>query len=82
MSDDGIELERTNLFSGGERVFCRWKDLVIKSCTDALRIEKKKDKKVVAILSYQKDDNIHVLETAVDLILKQGGNKMSSLLGE
>lgn len=82
ISDDGIELERKKLFSSNERVFCRWRELVIWNEAGVFCIRKKEDKKVAAAFSYQNDDNIHVLESAIRIFWKRGGNNLSSLLGE
>ena len=82
MSDLGMELERKKLFSSNERVFCRWGELVIWNGAGVFCIGKKKDKKLSAAFSYQDEDNIHVLEAAIRMFWKRGGDRLSSLLGE
>lgn len=82
MSDHGMELERKKLFGSNERVFCRWSELVIWNDAGVFCIGKKEDKKLAAAFSYQEEDNIHVLEAAIRMFWKQGGDRLSSLLGE
>ena len=82
MSDHGMELERKKLFGSNERVFCRWDELVIWNDAGVFCIGKKEDKKLAAAFSYQEEDNIHILEAAIRMFWKQGGDRMSCLLGE
>jgi len=82
INDQGIELERKKLFSSNERVFCRWGELVIWNGAGVFCIGKKEDKKLAAAFSYQEEDNIHVLEAAIRMLWKRGGDRLSSLLGE
>lgn len=82
ISDHGMELERKKLFGSNERVFCRWSELVIWNGGGAFCIGKKGDKKLFAAFSYQEEDNIHVLEAVIRMFWKQGGARLSSLLGE
>lgn len=82
MSDHGMELERKKLFGSNERVFCRWGELVIWNGAGVFCIGKKEDKKLAAVFSYQEEDNIHVLEAAIRMFWKRGGDRMSCLLGE
>jgi hypothetical protein len=80
VSDRGIELEYRKLFGSYERVFCRWCDLVFWNGAGVFCIRKKDDEKFAAAFSYQKEDNIHVLEAAIRM-LKRGEDRLSSLLG-
>ena len=82
MSDHGMELERKKLFGSNERVFCRWGELVVWNGAGVFCIGKKEDKKLAAAFSYQEEDNIHVLEAAIRMFWKRGGDRMSCLLGE
>ena len=82
MSDHGMELERKKIFGSNERVFCRWRELVIWNGAGVFCIGKKEDKKLAAAFSYQEQDNIHVLEAAIRMFWKRGGDRLSSLLGE
>lgn len=82
MSDHGMELERKKLFGSNERVFCRWDELVIWNGAGVFCIGKKEDKKLAAAFSYQEEDNIHVLEAAIRMFWKRGGDRLSCLLGE
>lgn len=81
MSDHGMELEREKFIGSNERVFCRWDELVIWNGPGVFCIGKKDDKKLAAAFSYQEKDNIHVLEAAIRMFWKRGGDKLSSLLG-
>ncbi len=80
MSDHGMELERKKMFSGNERLFCPWSELVVWDNPGVFCIGKKDDKKLAASFSYQEQDNIHVLEAAVRMFWKRGGKQISSLL--
>ena len=80
MNDSGIELQRSGFFSGGERVFCGWGELSIWNGPGVFCIGKRDDKKLVVGLSYQDEDNIHILEAAIRMFFKRGGNRLSSLL--
>jgi hypothetical protein len=82
INDRGMELERRKLFSSNERVFCRWGELVIWNGAGIFCIGKKDDKKLAATFSYQDEDNIHVLESAISMFWKRGGDRLSSLLEE
>ena len=80
--DRGLELERARLFSSNERVFLRWSELVIWNGAGVFCIGKKGDKKLSVSFSYQDEDNIHVLEAAIRMFWKRGGDKLSNLLDE
>lgn len=80
MSDYGIELVRSGFLSSNEQVFCHWHELSFWSVPGAFCIGKKGDKKLVASLSYQDVDNVHILETALRMFWKKGGSRLSSLL--
>jgi hypothetical protein len=82
MSDHGMELERKKLFGSNERVYCCWGELVIWNGAGVFCIGKKEDKKLAAAFSYQEEDNIHVLEAAIRMFWKRGGDRLSSLLGD
>jgi len=82
ISDLGMELERKKLFSSNERVFCRWSELVIWNGAGVFCVGKKDDKKLGAAFSYQDEDNIHILEVAIRMFWKRGGERLSSLLEE
>ena len=82
ISDHGMELERKRLFSSNEQVFCRWSELVIWNGAGVFCIGKKEDRKLKTSFSYQDEDNIHVLEAAIRMFWKRGGNRLSNLLDE
>ena len=74
-----MELIRYRLFGDNERIFCDWNELSIWNGQGTFCIGKRDDKKLVAELSYQEIDNIHVLEAAIRTFFKKGGNRLSSL---
>lgn len=78
--DRGMELEKKRLFGQNERIFCPWKDLVIWEQPGYFCIGKQSDNKVSASLSYQDDDNVHVLEAIIRTFWKRGGDLLSCLL--
>ena len=80
ISDYGMELERKRLFSSNDQVFCQWNELVIWNDAGVFCIRKKDDTKLKTSFSYQDEDNIHVLEAAIRMFWKSGGNRLSDLL--
>lgn len=82
INDRGMELERKKLFSSNERIYCRWGELLIGNGAGVFCIGKKNDKKLAADFSYQDEDNIHILEAAIRMLWKRGGDRLSILLEE
>ena len=82
ISDYGMELERKRLFSSNDQVFCRWSELVTWNDAGVFCIGRKGDTKLKTSFSYQDEDNIHVLEAAIRMFWKRGGNKLSTRLDE
>ena len=80
MRDRGMVLEHKRFFRKNQQIFCRWNELKIWSADGCFCIASKEYKGLTAEFSYQHDDNIHILEAAISLLLNQGGDKMSSLL--
>jgi hypothetical protein len=80
VTDFGIELERKKLFSTNERVFCPWDDLTIWNEAGSFYVGKKAEKDLTTAFSYQKEDNIHVLEAAIQMYREHGGERLSDLL--
>lgn len=81
MSDHGVTLVRYKFLGSNEQIFCGWDELSIWNAPGAFCIGKRGDKKLSAALSYQEVDNIHVLEAAIRMFFKQGGSRLSGLLG-
>lgn len=81
LKDTGIELARTKFFSSDKRVFCPWGELEIWNEAGSFCVAKTGDKKTTTSFSYLDQDNIHVLEIAVRAFFKQGGSRLSNLLG-
>jgi len=82
VSDFGMELERGGWIPSDKHVFCRWDELVIWNDPGVFCVGKKDDKKLAAAFSYLEEDNIHVLEAAIRMFWKRGGDRLSSLLGD
>jgi len=82
VSDFGMELERGGWIPSDKHVFCRWDELVIWNGPGVFCVGKKDDKKLAAAFSYLEEDNIHVLEAAIRMFWKRGGDRLSSLLGD
>ena len=80
MDDNGIEFEKRKLFGDNEKSYARWADMVIWNGAGTFAIGKKGDKKASIELSYQEDDNAHVLEAAIRMFWKRGGSRLSDLL--
>lgn len=81
MSNHGVTLVRYKFLGSNEQIFCGWDELSIWNAPGAFCIGKRGDKKLSAALSYQEVDNIHVLEAAIRMFFKQGGSRLSGLLG-
>lgn len=79
--DDGIELERKHWLKANERVYCPWRDLQVWSAAGSFCIASKSDSKLSVALSYQEQNNVHVLEAAIRALFKQPISRMSGLLG-
>jgi hypothetical protein len=82
VNDRGMELERRQIFSGKQRVFCAWDEMVIWNGPGVFCVGKKNDKKLMASFSYQDEDNIHILEAGIRTLWKRGGDRLSSILEE
>ncbi len=80
MDDNGMEFEKTKLFGANEKVYCHWNELVIWNGAGTFAIGKKGDKKASIELSYQDDDNVHVLEAALRMFWKRASSRLSNLL--
>jgi hypothetical protein len=80
-SDYGIELE-PNTWITRKKVFCRWNELTIWNGPGVFCVKKKREEKLFVELSYQDEDNVHVLEAAIRALWKRGGDRLSNLLVE
>ena len=82
INDYGMELARIKFLGSNERVFCPWNELEIWDGPGTFCVGKKEDGTFSEAFSYQYQDNIHVLESAIRMFWKRGGDRLSSLLGE
>lgn len=80
IDDNGIVLEKRKWVGQDERVHCPWNELLIWNGPGTFCIGKKADKKMAASFSYQDQDNIHILEAAIRMFWKRGGDRLSGLL--
>ncbi|MDR1509110.1 MAG: hypothetical protein LBS53_05685 [Synergistaceae bacterium] len=78
-NDFGIELER-HKSAGSKKVFCVWDDIVIMDEPGVFCIGKKNNNDLWTDFKYLEDDNINLLENAVRIRARRGGDKLSSLL--
>jgi hypothetical protein len=78
-NDFGIELER-HKSAGNKKVFCVWNDIVIMDEPGVFCVGKKNNGDLWADFDYLEDDNINLLENAVRILARRGGDKLSSLL--
>jgi len=81
IDDYGITFPSQRIFSS-ETFYCLWKELVIWNIPGFFCIGKKGNKDISAEFSYERDDNIHVLEAAINIFWKKGGDRLSSIFGE
>jgi hypothetical protein len=68
---DGIYLTKRKLF-GTEPYYARWENLLISNGPGTFIISAKGEKKAYSRLSYRDHDNIHVLETMMRFLWKNG----------
>jgi hypothetical protein len=78
-NDMGIELKRHES-PGGEKVFCKWKELSIKDEPGIFCLGKNGDDSLWIDFKYIDEDNINLLENAVRLRIKRGCDRLSDLL--
>jgi hypothetical protein len=78
-NDWGIELKR-HASPGGEKVFCKWNELVIKDEPGVFRLGKNDGESLWIDFKYIDEDNINLLENAVRMRIKRGGDKLSDIL--
>jgi hypothetical protein len=82
ISDHGMDLKHESFWGGKEQFFCPWNELLIWNDAGFFCIGKKNNKRLTVSLSYQDDDNTHILEAAIRMFWKRGGDRLSSLLEE
>jgi hypothetical protein len=79
MADDtGIELA---YHEGpvGKKLFCKWNELVIMDEPGVFCLGKNDDNRLWADFKYLEENNINLLENAVRMRVKRGGDRLSSL---
>lgn len=82
VSDHGMEFEDEKILNSNRRVFYRWDELAIWNDAVGLGVFCKEKNNLLANFSYQDDDNVHVLEAAIHMLLESNGDKMSNALEE
>ena len=80
IDDRGIIFEKHKWFGANEHVLCLWKDIVISNPPGTLFISKKYNRGLSVELSYTLDNNVHILDSAINALFKRGGERLSSLL--
>lgn len=80
VSDFGVELTKRGFLSKGQPQFCKWHELLTWTANGAFYVGHKDDKKLAAGLSYLDVSNVHILEAAMSILWKQGGERLSSIL--
>lgn len=68
---DGITLQKKKFFSS-EPYYAKWEELKIGSGSGKFVIMSEKEKKAAAELSYRDMDNVHVLESVMEFLWKDG----------
>jgi hypothetical protein len=80
VSDGGVEVLRRQWF--GERTeHLGWDQVHVASTDEELLIQSKSDRRAYAALSYEKHDNVTVLENMIWKLMDSGKSKPSELLG-
>jgi hypothetical protein len=80
VNDQGLEVVKHKFFRSNERLYCKWGQLEIWNGPGTFCIGFKEDKKFYVALSYLEVDNVHILESAIRMLWKKGGLKLSGLL--
>ncbi|AHI33422.1 hypothetical protein AU15_20935 [Marinobacter salarius] len=80
VSDFGVELTRRGILSKGSAQFCKWDELLTGTADGAFHIGHKDDEKLAAGLSYLDVNNVHILQGAMSILWKSGGERLSSIL--
>ncbi len=80
VSDDNVVVPRHKFFSS-EPVRLSWNQVRIWSADGSFVLASTADKNVYAALSYSVLDNIHVLETIIQVSFKNGHPRLSAVLG-
>jgi len=72
VNKDGIVLKKYKVFGRAESVFCKWEDLAISNGNETFIVEASADKSIGAELSYKDVDNVHILESILRFLWKDG----------
>lgn len=80
IDDYGVELTRHHLFKSNERVYAKWHRVRGWSADGNYNLKLDGDNKTSASMSFSKDNNVHILSAALDMMFKNGGNRLSYLL--
>jgi hypothetical protein len=80
LDDLGMEFRKTHFFGADEKIRANWSQIQIWSANGSSYIGVKSDKKAFLELPYQAANNAHVLEAAIRICFKNGGDRLSSIL--
>lgn len=81
ITDHGANIRRKKFLGSGDFEYCKWSELQTFMAEGCFHIGKKGDKKLFASLSYQDDDNVHILEFAIRNKFKKHGLTISESFG-
>jgi hypothetical protein len=81
LTDHGANIRRRKMFGSGDVESCKWSELHLWSAEGSFLVGKKGDKKLVASMSYQDDDNVHILEFILRHKFKKPGPTLSGSFG-
>jgi hypothetical protein len=80
LDDRGMEFTKAHFFGANEQVRATWSGLQIWSANGSCYVGVKDDKKAYLALPYQAANNAHILEAAIRMKFKNGGDLLSSSL--
>lgn len=72
---NGIHIWRRVFFGEDKIVFCPWTDLQVYSADGMYILQSKSDRKVKGSLSYRDINNVHILESIISFLWKDGNYK-------
>lgn len=72
VNKNGITLKKHKVVGHAEPIFCKWEDLAIRNGNGTFIVERANDKSIGTELSYKDVDNVHVLESVLRFLWKDG----------
>ena len=72
VNKNGIILKKHKVIGSAEPIFCKWEELAIRNGNGTFIVEHVNDKSIGTELSYKDVDNVHILESVLRFLWKDG----------